>query len=74
METGHKKKKKTKKQVSIFSLRFLQGASIIRMLESFVGRENLRKGLRSYLNEYKYTNARTDNLWESIGQVGNFGQ
>ena len=46
-----------------------QGASIIRMLESVITRENLQRGLRDYLNMYKFSNAETDDLWEALSKV-----
>lgn len=36
------------------------------MLEVCVGRQVLQSGLRNYLNEYRYSNAGTDDLWEAL--------
>ena len=44
----------------------LQGASLISMLQSFVGIKILRDGLRTYLSDYAYDNANTNDLWHSL--------
>src|SRR3989344_3432810 len=46
-----------------------KGASIIRMLEQYLGEEVLRKGMKSYLSKFAYGNATTQDLWESLAQV-----
>lgn len=51
------------------TITYNKGASIIRMLHSYIGAENFQKGLQHYLNEYKYGNAITMNLWESFEKV-----
>ncbi|XP_065212642.1 glutamyl aminopeptidase-like isoform X2 [Planococcus citri] len=43
-----------------------KGASVIRMLESTIGEENFRKGLTAYMDEFKYTNAETKDLWNHL--------
>jgi tricorn protease interacting factor F2/3 len=43
-----------------------KGASILRMIEGFVGEEAFRNGVRLYLNEHSYGNARAHDLWEAI--------
>ena len=43
-----------------------KGASIIRMIEAHVGQENFTTGVRSYLQEYKYSNATGNDLWTHI--------
>ena len=39
------------------------------MLEGFIGREKLQKGLQQYLGKYKYSNAQTNDLWNSLSQA-----
>lgn len=51
------------------TITYNKGASIIRMLHSYIGTENFQNGLRHYLNEYQYGNATTMNLWESLEKV-----
>jgi len=46
-----------------------KGSSIIMMLENYLGEEVFRNGLKFYLNKFKYGNAETDNLWDSLEEV-----
>ncbi len=46
-----------------------KGASLLRMLENYVGEEEFRKGLSNYLRKYAYSNATEDDLWGSIEEV-----
>lgn len=45
---------------------YSKGASIIRMLEEYMGADDFRKGLREYLTHYKFSNATGDDLWDSL--------
>jgi len=46
-----------------------KGGNVLRMLENYVGIENFRKGLKSYLTQHRYSNAEGQDLWKSIGKV-----
>ena len=46
-----------------------KGGCILRMLENFVGEPNFRRGLKEYLKEFKYKNAKGQDLWNAIGKV-----
>ncbi|AKA48223.1 hypothetical protein IX51_02890 [uncultured archaeon] len=46
-----------------------KGASVLRMIEAFVGEDNFRDGIREYLEENKYSNTRGADLWSSISKV-----
>jgi len=46
-----------------------KGASILRMIESYVGEDPFRDGIRHYLKEYSYGNAVGKDLWESLEKV-----
>lgn len=46
-----------------------KGASILRMLEGYVGENALREGLKSYIKQFAYSNARAENLWEAIAKA-----
>lgn len=50
------------------SISYNKGASIIRMLQYFLGRDVFLKGLTNYLNKYKYGNAVTDDLWKALAE------
>jgi puromycin-sensitive aminopeptidase len=40
-----------------------KGASVIRMLQNYLGAERFQKALTSYIKRYAYSNARTEDLW-----------
>jgi len=46
-----------------------KGGCVLMMLENFIGEENFRKALHNYLKKYEYSNATTEDLWNSIGTV-----
>jgi puromycin-sensitive aminopeptidase len=48
------------------AISYSKGASIIRMLEQFLGPETFRQGLRRYLSAHQYGNARTEDLWAAL--------
>ncbi len=45
-----------------------KGASIIRMLEAYAGEDHFMRGVRSYLEKYKFSNAAGNDLWNQIEQ------
>jgi puromycin-sensitive aminopeptidase len=51
------------------AISYEKGASIIRMLASYLDEENFKKGLQIYLNKHKYSNAATVDLWRALGKV-----
>jgi len=48
---------------------YSKGASVIRMLATYIGEEKFRDGLRVYLNRHKYSNTSTSDLWAAIHEV-----
>ena len=48
---------------------YRKGASVIRMLHSVLGEEVFKKGIRTYMQSYKYSNACTQDLWKSLRSV-----
>lgn len=46
-----------------------KGASIIRMLHSYIGDDKFREGMNLYLTKYKYGNTTTEDLWHSLAEV-----
>lgn len=48
------------------TISYKKGSAIIHMLESYMGIEDLRHGLKLYLNKHKFKNAVTKDLWESL--------
>ncbi|MEO8439685.1 MAG: M1 family metallopeptidase [Spartobacteria bacterium] len=48
---------------------YRKGQSIIRMLESFLGEEVFRDGIRKYIAAHKYSNTTTADLWQALTEV-----
>lgn len=48
------------------AISYSKGASLIRMLENFLGENIFRQGINTYLNKFQYDNASTNDLWESL--------
>lgn len=46
-----------------------KGASIIRMLASYLGETAFRDGLRHYLKKHAYSNAKTEDLWAAFEKI-----
>ncbi|XP_057851747.2 aminopeptidase M1 [Cryptomeria japonica] len=55
------------------AISYIKGASLIRMLESYLGAQRFRKGLVSYIKRYASKNAKTEDLWgvlsEELGET-----
>src|SRR6266550_3545427 len=43
-----------------------KGASILRMIEAYIGSENFKKGVAQYLQKFRYSNASGHDLWSSL--------
>ena len=50
-------------------LTYEKGASVLRMLEQYLGPEVFREGVRGYLAEHQYANAETTDLWKALAAV-----
>ncbi len=48
---------------------YSKGASVIRMIESYVGEKDFQKGLSLYLKTHKFGNAETEDLWSALEKV-----
>lgn len=46
-----------------------KGAAVLRMIESYLGEETFRSGIREYLRRHQYANARAEDLWNALGEV-----
>ncbi|KAJ3087181.1 Aminopeptidase 2 mitochondrial [Quaeritorhiza haematococci] len=51
------------------AISYSKGASLIRMLNHFLGSQTFMSGVRTYLKEYAYSNARTQDLWRHLSTV-----
>jgi tricorn protease interacting factor F2/3 len=43
-----------------------KGASILRMIEAYIGPENFKNGVARYLQKFRYSNASGHDLWSSL--------
>ncbi len=43
-----------------------KGSSLISMLEAYLGEEVFRRGVTQYLHRFRYSNARTEDLWDAL--------
>ena len=48
---------------------YSKGASIIRMLEGFLGADAFQQGLQAYLRKHEYGNAETRDLWDALAEA-----
>jgi aminopeptidase N len=46
-----------------------KGQAVIRMIESWLGEEPFRDGIRAYLQQHAYSNTTTADLWQSLEKV-----
>jgi puromycin-sensitive aminopeptidase len=49
------------------AITYEKGASVLRMLEQFLGEETFRGGVGAYLREHAFANARNSDLWAALG-------
>ena len=50
-------------------LTYEKGASVLRMLEQYLGPDVFRDGVREYLRRHAYANADTGDLWAALGRA-----
>ena len=48
-----------------------KGASILRMIEAYLGQDAFKKGIRQYLSNHAYSNATGDELWNTLETTSN---
>ena len=48
------------------SITYIKGAAVIRTLESYLGEDAFRAGVRRYMRRYAYANSVTDDLWREM--------
>ena len=46
-----------------------KSAAVLRMVESYVGRETFRRGVTAYLRKHSYGNATAEDFWSAIAQA-----
>ena len=50
-------------------LTYQKGASVLRMLEQYLGHDGFRAGIRRYLKTHEFANAETTELWDAIEEA-----
>jgi puromycin-sensitive aminopeptidase len=50
-------------------LTYEKGASVLRMLEQYLGPDVFRTGVRQYLDTHRFANADTGDLWAALGRA-----
>ncbi|MFW6174324.1 MAG: M1 family metallopeptidase [Chloroflexota bacterium] len=50
-------------------LTYEKGASVLRMLEQYLGAEQFREGIRHYLKKHQFANTETNDLWDALEEV-----
>lgn len=48
------------------TITYLKGQSFLRMLETWLGDDTFRAGIRAYVEKHKYSNATTADLWAAL--------
>ncbi|CAI0401332.1 unnamed protein product [Linum tenue] len=48
------------------AISYRKGASVIRMLQSYLGAEPFQKSLAAYIKKHAYSNAKTEDLWAAL--------
>ena len=51
------------------AISYSKGASVLRMLEGFLGAETFRQGLNQYLSDHQYANAERGDLWDALADA-----
>jgi len=49
-------------------LTYEKGASVLRMLEQYLGAEEFRKGIALYLRKHQFANTETGDLWDALAE------
>lgn len=50
-------------------LTYEKGASVVRMLQQYLGEDRFQAGIRHYLHSHEYGNTRTTDLWDAIEEA-----
>jgi aminopeptidase N len=54
------------------AISYAKGASIIRMISSYIGMDTFLEGVRLYLSRHAYGNAVTNDLWRALEEASGF--
>jgi aminopeptidase N len=53
------------------NITYIKGQAFIRMLESYLGEDVFRAGIRRYMHDHAYSNATTADLWQALETASN---
>ena len=62
-------KTETEADSAFDEITYQKGQSFLRMLESYLGEEDFRAGLRTYMQAHKFSNSTTADLWNALGEA-----
>jgi aminopeptidase N len=62
-------KTETEADSAFDEITYQKGQSFLRMLESYLGEEDFRTGIRSYIQAHKFSNSTTADLWNALGEA-----
>lgn len=48
---------------------YVKGAAVLRMLEFYLGEKVFQAGVSAYINEFAFSNAATNDLWDALGKA-----
>ncbi|MHA1984509.1 MAG: M1 family metallopeptidase [Candidatus Hodarchaeales archaeon] len=48
---------------------YSKAASILRMIENYLGEEHFQKGIQKYLEKYSYDISRSENFWQTLDEI-----
>ena len=51
------------------NITYAKSSSVNRMLGNYLGEETFQSGLRMYLKKFQYSNAVTNDLWDSLSKA-----
>ena len=51
------------------AITYTKGAAVLRMIESYLGEDTFRDGVRIYLNRHKTANASADDFWKALDEA-----
>jgi puromycin-sensitive aminopeptidase len=51
------------------AITYTKGAAVLRMIESYLGEDTFRDGVRIYLNRHKESNASADDFWKALDEA-----
>ncbi len=62
-------KSETEADSSFDDITYKKGQAFLRMLENYLGEEDFRAGLRTYMQAHKFSNSTTADLWSALGEA-----